>query len=423
MHRPGRTRAAAAVVAILTLITACSSDSKSSSTSSGTSGSSASSGSQSDVLGPVQQASGQPIKIGMIVDGKGPQTDNQVEIDAANATVKFLNEHRGGFAGRPIQLDVCDAQLDPAKTTDCANQMVQANVPAVLMGTHSNQLQSWQVLHQAGIPMMWGATNEPSILKDTQTSFVMANAEAALVDLPIAVAKEHNLHKVTVILVDVPAARSSYEPVPQAFKEAGIEVQVVPVPIGTADMTAPLQSLTGVSDSVAHIVGFDAFCIAAFNAFQALNFTGPISGNNLCVTDATRTAISGSYLKGISLVSGVPAGVEDSTTELYRAVVAKYAPSIDAKQTAGATSFMVLSGMEAVVDTITGDITPGSIINALKSMKSMELPGSGGLHFRCNGKAVADSPALCVRGALKTVLDDKGEPASFTPIGDTPIED
>lgn len=374
------------------------------------------------VLGEEEPTSGEPIRIGMIADGRTPSTDNTVEFDAAEATVQFLNEHRGGFGGRPIELVTCDAQLDPALTTDCANQMVQEDVPLVYMGTHGNHEQSWQVLHEAGIPMMWGATNAPAILEDADTSYVFTNADAAIVDLPISVAEENDLDKVTVIIVNVPAALSSYDPLPEPFEDAGMDVEMIPVDIGTADMTAPLQSLAGVSDSVAHIVAFDAFCISAFNAFTALDFTGPVSGNGLCVTDATREAVPAEQLEGFSAVAGVAAGVEDETTALYRAVVEKYDPNINPDEVAGATAFTVLSGLQAVLDG-TSELDPPVVTDALGSMEWMELPGAGGLHFRCNGKAIEAKPALCVRGALRTTLDAQGQSAAFEPIGDTEIED
>ena len=356
-------------------------------------------------------------------DGDNPQTQNKVEILAVQAGVKYLNEHKGGIAGHPIDLIACDSQLDPAKTVDCANQMVQDNVTAVVMGGLASQDNAWQVLHNAHIPMLWAATNSDSVLKDADTSFVLFNAKAALVDLPLSVAKEHNLKKMTVFIVDVPAAKGSYgDDTLKIFKDAGIDVKVVPVPIGTADFTPLMQDLQGTSDSVSHMVAYDAFCIAAFQAMQALNVTGPISANSQCITDATRKAIPGSFLKGLSLVTEAPVG-NVPETELYRAVIQKYDPSIDPTRVTGATSFMALLGLETVADNITGDITSPSIISGFKSMKWIELPASGGLHFRCNGKAVAEDPALCVRGALATSLDDQGQPSAYQVIGDTPIED
>jgi branched-chain amino acid transport system substrate-binding protein len=77
----------------------------------------------------------------------------------------------------------------------------------------------------------------------------------------------------------------------------------------------------------------------------------------------------------------------------------------------------------AALKDLTGEVTQDSVIKTLHEMKWTLLPGGGGLHFRCNGKAVPGSPAVCVRGGLVTKLDAKGNPTTFKPVGDTPIED
>ena len=64
-----------------------------------------------------------------------------------------------------------------------------------------------------------------------------------------------------------------------------------------------------------------------------------------------------------------------------------------------------------------------AVVAAIKQMPWALLPGAGGTHIRCNGKAVAGSPALCVRAGLVTTLDDKGNPSTYKPVGDAPIED
>jgi branched-chain amino acid transport system substrate-binding protein len=420
-----RAKVAVALLALVALAGACASDDTTGSTDETTAAddTTGTTAAPEDLLGPVDAASGEPIRIGMIADGTTASTDNQVEFDAAEATVAYLNEHKAGLGGRPIELVTCDSQLDPALTTDCANQMVQEDVPVVYMGTHANQEQSYQVLSDAGVPMLWAATTLESVVTDRENSFVLFNTDVALIDLPLAVAEENDLDSVTVVLVDVPAARASYEPEPPAFEEAGVDLEVIPVAIGTADMTAPLQSLAGRSDTVAHIVAFDAFCISAFNAFGALGFTGPVSSNDLCITDATRTAIPGETLEGVSIAAGVPSGTADDSTAQYRAVMDEFGPDVDATQAAGATAFMVLSALDVGTADLAGEVTSDAIRDAMHAMPWTELPGSGGLHFRCNGNADPDRPALCVRGALQATLDAEGVAATYEPIGDTEIED
>ena len=83
--------------------------------------------------------------------------------------------------------------------------------------------------------------------------------------------------------------------------------------------------------------------------------------------------------------------------------------------------FISVMAFHVAVEGITGDVTPQSVVATIKAMPSKLLPGGGGLHFRCNGSAVAGSPALCVRGGLVTQLDAKGEPTTYKPVGDSPF--
>ena len=56
-----------------------------------------------------------------------------------------------------------------------------------------------------------------------------------------------------------------------------------------------------------------------------------------------------------------------------------------------------------------------------KAMPWSVLPASGGLHFRCNGKAAPAEPATCSNGILLATLDAKGKATSYTKVSDTQI--
>ena len=103
-------------------------------------------------LGTKNPAKGTPVKIGFITDGKGSATDNSIESAVADAAVKWINQYRNGIGGHPIELDTCVTGADPSKSVDCANQMIQDNVAAVLFGSNQFTLNSWKPLHDAGIP-------------------------------------------------------------------------------------------------------------------------------------------------------------------------------------------------------------------------------------------------------------------------------
>jgi branched-chain amino acid transport system substrate-binding protein len=383
------------------------------------------SGSPESVLGPSDPAEGEPIRVGFITDGQNAVTDQSIELDVADATLQYLNEHRAGIAGRPVELVICEAKLDPGTGTDCANQMVEEQVPVVAIGTTGVTEAVWTPLHAAGVPTMFYAAGGDTLAGDTQSTFLVTNPTSGNIDMPIAVAEDNELDQVTVIVIDVPAATAGYEGSgAETFEDAGIDLELVRIPGGTADMTAQIQPVVEDEPGVIHVIGNDSFCISAFQALQAFSFDGPITSITQCLTDATREAIPGEFLQGITISSVAPVGVEDESTELYRTVVETYGRGdIDTSRIAGVGTFLVLNGLEVAMDGLQGEATPDSVISAIRAMPESDLPGGGGVRIRCNGKAVPGQPAVCASGGLLTEVDAEGQPTSFEVTNTEPIPD
>ncbi|OHV33415.1 branched-chain amino acid ABC transporter substrate-binding protein [Pseudofrankia sp. EUN1h] len=419
--RPSGMKLAAAtgVAASLFLLAACGGGDNGDNGDSGDGGTAtAGAASSADVLGPSAPAKGAPVRIGMISDGKGPVSDLSYEPRVADATIKWLNEHRSGIAGRPIELVKCEALADPGKGTDCANQMVEQNVVAVVVGSSSVGESIWAPLHAAKIPLMFANTSASVVLNDGETSFNLTDPYFGQINLPAQVAKDKGLKKVTAVVIDVPVVADFYKSfAPARFQKLGIDLDVVSVPPGTADMTPQLRNIASGEPSVVSIIGGDAFCISALNGLRAVGFTGSVVAVGLCITDATRKAVPGSSLKGISVSASAPIGTDSPSTRLLGAVVKTYGHDIDVNRSGTMSMFTVVAALGSALEGLTGDVTPASVAAAIKGMPEKELPGAGGLRFRCNGKAVPDQPGGCVRGGLIATLNDKGQPTDYRPFG------
>jgi branched-chain amino acid transport system substrate-binding protein len=405
-------RAAGVALAAMLLVAAACGDDDSSSSSSGADA--------TEALGPEAPASGEPVKVGLISDGSTAITDNQIEVDVADATVEWLNEHRSGIGGRPIELVTCLGETDPGKTADCANQMVEEDVVGVVAGALSVADAIWEPLHEAHVPVMYYAANSAQILTDADSTFVLSNPMAGVVGTPLSVAQDEGASKVTVVVIDVPAALSVYDTVaPAVFDEAGIELEVVPVPPGTADMTPQMQQVADSAPGVVEVVGNDTFCISAFQGLQAVGFDGPVSTITQCVDDAVRRAVPADFLNGMVVSASAPVGAEDNeSAELYEAVVDTYGGDIDISRPTGMNMFSTLAGFAASLEEISGDVTPETVTAAIKAMPAIELPGAGGLTFQCNGEAVEGTPAVCTQGSLVTTLDEEGQPGTYEIVGE-----
>lgn len=370
------------------------------------------------LLGPSAPASGEAVKVGFISDGANAVTDMSIELEVAEATTAYLNEHRSGIADRPIELVTCVAETDPSRATDCANQMVEEEVVGVVVGSLATADSVWEPLHQAAVPVVFYSVNGHDLLQDTESTFILTNPMAGILGTPLDVAEDEDASKVTVVVIDVPAALSIYEEAaPAAFEEAGVELEVVPVPPGTPDMTSQMQDVADSDPGVVQVVGNDTFCISAFQGLRAVGFEGPLATIAQCVTDATLQAVPADFLEGTVLSATAPVGVDSESTQLYQTVVEEFGGDIDTSRITGMNVFITLSGFATALEDLSGEVTPATVTAAIKAMPESELLGSGGLMFQCGGEALPSSPAVCVRGGLVTTLDENGEPATYETVG------
>ncbi len=378
----------------------------------------------SKVLGTKNVAKGTPVKIGVISNGKTPTVDQSDETPVAEATAEWINQYQGGLGGRPIDISVCDDHGEASQATDCANKMISDKVAAVVVGQESQLEAIWNALHTSGIPIyLYGASN-PNVVADPNT-FVLTNGHAVLLGLPAGVAKKNKSKKVSIVAIDVPAATSFFkDPGPSLYQKEGLELELIPIAAGTADMTPQMQKLaSGNPNGTVFIIGNDAFCIAALNGLRTAAFKGKITTIPQCLTDATRTAVPADFLEGISISATSPIqNPKDPSMKQYYAVLDKFgASSVDKSNIGGAAMYMAVAGFAAANKSLKGDPTPAALSEATKKMEWTVLPGSGGLHFRCNSKADPTQPAVCSNGTLVAQLDAQGNATKYVPAGDDQI--
>jgi branched-chain amino acid transport system substrate-binding protein len=379
------------------------------------------------LLGPSAPATGTPVKVGLITDGGTCDqcSGARYEPPVAEATVAWLNQHMNGVAGHPISLDICYSNLNPGNASDCANQMIRDNVAAVVIGSNGEIETEWNILHDAHIPVINDAITSPSLLNDASSTFILNDPYAQVIDLPLALAKETGAKKVTAIVIDLPIATDIYNgSTPSLFQQSGIELKVVPVALGTPDMTPQAQTIVASNpDGVVSIIGHDQFCIPALNALHEVGFTGTIQTISECITDSMRKAVPGEVVKGVRVGAIAPIGeASDRSMQQYQAVIDTYAKGkVDTSDVVGLGVFQSLGALSVATHGLAGPVTPASVTAAMKGMKNAVLPGSGNRLFRCNGKASQFGVAICSASVLSGTLDAHGNPTGYSVENNTPI--
>jgi branched-chain amino acid transport system substrate-binding protein len=366
-----------------------------------------------NVLGSTNKASGPSIKVGFISDGKSDTIDNTPELKAAQAATQFVNQYQGGLAGHPIDLDVCETHQTPAGATDCATQMVNDKVIAVLLGVTGQGASIYKGLQGSGIPLVALGTLDQDTLTGTD-SFALANLLSSVIAAPAGVARSKGVKKAAVVVIDVPAASGPVKAIgPVFYKNAGVDVDVVTVPPGTADMTPQIQAELAKDPGQFAVIGDSTFCTSALKAIKTVGFKGSIVINPECIGENTGASIPGGYSGVVVTTWNTSSDHNTKDYKVYAAVLDKYAKGSSKGGTAPGGYMAVRSFADAMTDA-TGAIDAASVMSTLAAMPSpVAFPMGGGTTFQCGTKPVSIAPNICASAVLQGKLDKQGSGSNF----------
>lgn len=382
------------------IVAACSSSGGSAA--SGTTGGTTSTGASGNAIPaalasyfPGKKASGTPVKIGLINnEGSSPVAEPSTG-DAAVAAADYANDELGGLAGHPISVDRCSENEDAASATACANKMVEDNVAAVDIGTTSFGDTMVPIITKAGIPYV-SATGSSVGEQTNSLAFMWTGGFAADLGGFAKYAAQQNYKKVTAYLLDVPAVTTGTKQVGgPLFKAAGVKLAYEPVPPGSADATPQVTAgLASQPDAVA-IVADASGCTSILKALSVVNPTIPRFVNTSCLNTSVLTAVS-KAMNGVKVFGRSDTQSSDPEAQLYRYVMAKYAPKADPTGDT-VTGYQGMLGLVRAIAAggLTGDPTATSIVRAIKAAKDVPVPAGAGLTFTCNGRQMPGLQANC----------------------------
>ncbi len=409
----------ACALAAVTAVAACSSSNSSSTAttqaSSATTGASAATtttAAPSDLGTPKAAPTGTPLKIGYQTDGKTASIDNSTEIPAAQAAVKYINTYLGGVNGHPLSLDVCDDQQTPSGATDCGNQFVTNKDPVVLYNVSGQGGSLYKVLSGAGVALFAYASIDQSTLQGkAANTFVMTNGLASAFAGPAAVAQQAGIKHAAEIVTDVPAAANPAKALDGiVYKNAGIAIDVITIPVGTADLTPQITAELAKSPGQFHVLGDVGLCTAALKAIKASGFSGKIVLIPQCVDSTSASAISGGYAGMIELTASSN-DPTDADNKIYIAAMKAFASGTDPFAN-GVTQggFAAVLGFARAMSGTTGDFSTAGVEATISSMSPQPLPFGSGITFQCNGTQVSITPPVCSTAVLQTTLTQSGTP-------------
>ncbi|MCW2529094.1 MAG: hypothetical protein JWM76_3954 [Pseudonocardiales bacterium] len=371
---------AAALVAV-TLV-GCSSSSSKDSSAGGASGSSLGSAG----LGTENKATGSKITFGYISEGKSAAIDQSDEFKGAKAAAAYANEYLGGANGHEIEIKTCEALATAAQTTDCANQMVQANVAAVIGGPIGQTDALVDVMSKAGIPVIFQQASSAKVLS-TPGVFSLTNP-LTYFGAGAAYSKEKKFKSAVQLVIDVPGAAGPAKSLGGLlFKNVGVDYSVVAIPAGTADMTPQVQTSQKNNPDLYNILGNAAFCTSALKALKTLAVKATIMMGDQCIAVGQGSSIPDGYA-GIKVITTLELADSNPDYRTFLQASKKYDEEAKSTRIAATGYSVTLATIRALIAAKMSDTTPAAVLAGIKSAPAVPFPMEGGGTFQCNGSAM-----------------------------------
>lgn len=351
-------------------------------------------------------ADGEPIVLGMINQENTPVGSYPELSSATRAAIEFVNAELGGVNGRPLELEVCNTEFSPEGSTSCAQQFVQAGVPAVLggidvFGTGIETLEENEIPFVGGIPVSAPAMRSANSF---QWSGGTWGATIAFAD---HAATEVGAESVAIVYPDYGPISDSAEYGRTTLEQLGVtDVVMVPYPITATDLTSPIQAANSSSPDAILMLAADTGCTGAFDGLQTVGVTAQVYMVGACAAPRIIDGAGPEKTEGtIFNVEGPIDRSEDNVDfSLYQAVAQEYGDGFDPVGAGTVTfrSFMnlyrVLLGLDAE------DLTPEAITAALAAQD--EAPSFMGHPSTCDQQQLAGLPAVCSPQQILARLTD-----------------
>jgi branched-chain amino acid transport system substrate-binding protein len=353
-------------------------------------------------LGTPNKATGSPIKIGLVNDGKTEGIDHTPLIAAFNATVKYANEYLGGLNGHVLEVDACETKNTPAGATTCAVQLANDKVAAVLVPVSAQDAAVFTGLEGTGIPYIaYTAASQDILLKPG--SFLLTNPVAAIA-APAKLAADKGYDKVGFVIIDVPAATGPIGTIAKPiYANAGIGLDLVPISPQVADMTPQIQQAISSGAKLFTVTGTQEFNASAIKALKQLGFQGDI-----VIGPPTQTLIDGvpGGLEGLIVDTTINDDPATKDRQLFDAVLATGSGTAGPVDSGSEYAFVTVLAFVRALTGVTTAVDAASIASAMSAMpKPVDLPMGGGITFQCGSKPVKFVPNVCSANVLAGTLD------------------
>lgn len=309
---------------------------------------------------------GDPIKLGSILTITNPAWNNQVMEDVNNAFASYINDELGGIDGRPVQVESCDDFGDPAKTTQCLNNLVDDGVVGFVNNSSlafgANALPT---MEQKGLVNMGGWPVSSAEYSSDHEFLTSPGASGSYPSLAVFM-KAQGADSLAMMYSNTPAGQAASDQIAALWESlGGGEFTGVEFDPTAPDLTpAVAQVKKAEPDALILAVGEGA-AARLFQSVQVAGIDALVGATAAASGKAVQEAATGSMDGVYFSFASVPTTLDREDTKTYTSVMEKYAPDTElTNQGAVAASGMMFA--YDMLKNIKGDITKESVLEAVQ---------------------------------------------------------
>jgi branched-chain amino acid transport system substrate-binding protein len=317
--------------------------------------------------------SGEPIRVMSVttLNAAGPTYQNIA--NTAMAYQEYINA-RGGIAGRPLEVTVCDEMFDPAVATTCAREAVENEMVSVI-GSFTFFAESIvPVLAESEITWFGECCPITPSEWTSPYSFPIGNQPMYAVGA-VSRAVQDGCTAINAVIIE--GAEGFIPPMENAISALGMEFgEIVNLPATAEDYSAEVaQATSGGADCVIMIVSETPFI--TWNQAWAQSGTearqyGPQGNLNAVSAAGAEEATDG------DVIAGMYPDLSTAPWEEYRLALEEGGYDLteqDYNSLGGMGTWAAYVAFTQIAETIEGDITASSFFEAASNTSNLDLNG------------------------------------------------
>jgi len=317
--------------------------------------------------------SGDPIRVMTVttLNAAGPTYQNIA--NTAEVYAEYINA-RGGIAGRPLEVTVCDEQFDPAVATTCAREAVEGDMVSVV-GSFTFFAESIvPVIAESDITWFGPCCPiTPSELTSAH-SFPIGNQPMYAVGA-VKKAVDDGCESMNAVIIDgaqifIPPMENAIEALGQSFGD------IIILPPTAQDYSAEVAQATGNDADCVIVIVSEGPYITWNTAWtqsgtEALQY-GPQGNLNEVSAAGNEEATDG------DIIAGMYPDISTSPWDEYRLALDEGGYNLnelDYNSLGGMGTWAAFVGFTQIAETIDGEITAESFFEAASNTSSLDLGG------------------------------------------------